>query len=157
MIQKYSSIAMIAGLFLLCNPVLAQQEVNEFELVKTVLHMEKRNYIRQYIDLNEEDQEIFWTIYDDFDSKHGKILRERINLLQEYTSKYPDISNSDAERIVKENLDLEKDEAKLKKKCFRLMKRKINAKTAAQFIRIEEYIQGEIKNYLLRDLPFINN
>jgi len=133
----------------------AQKALNEFELVKDIFGKEKRSLIAENIDLTEEQMEVFWTIYDDYDSDHGKILKVRFDLLSNYTSKYSSMSHEVAEDMIDDLVKSRKKEVRLEKKYARLIRRKINAKAAARFIFMEDYIQLKIREHILSDLPFI--
>ena len=82
-------------------------------------------------------------------------MKDRILLIEEYLTKLPTLSETDADQIalkaMKNNASLTGLGAKHKKK----IKKEIGAVNAAKFIQLESYIQNTVLLAITESLPFI--
>ena len=136
-------------------PAISQKLRSEFEIFKAVFNTEKTNYIAQQMSLNENEEKLFWPIYEDYEIDRAKFSGKRWDTLQKYALAYTSISRSDAVSYTNDLLNYQKKELRLKKKYFNMISSKLSASTAARFIQLEEYINYRVKYAILGDLSFV--
>jgi len=151
-------IAIIIGLILGLFPGLnqaaqAQSDKEEIELYQAAFGMEKKEIIAGFLKLDENNP--FWAIYDEYETKRKELGKKRIELLKKYTTNYDNMSDAMADEIIKEIISQRKSTDKLIETYYGKVKKASGSKVAAQFYEIENYVLSGIRAEILESIPFI--
>ncbi|WP_224483833.1 hypothetical protein [Robertkochia aurantiaca] len=128
---------------------------SELELIKDAWGLEKKQMIAEFMDLSDQDSEVFWPLYETYMSDKQKLSAERFGILKDYAENYPDISDEQADdltiRLFKNNMEIEK----LQLKHYKKMRKELSPLLASQFFQGEKYIESVLRTDLQSNIPFI--
>ncbi|WP_274475166.1 hypothetical protein [Mangrovimonas aestuarii] len=153
--MKSALFVAITAIALLMGGLGFSQTSDELQLIQDVWGAEKKDLIKDYMNLSPSDAEKFWPVYDEYTTARQSLGKERIKILQDYANSYENLTDEQAdnlvERLYKNNMDLEK----LDYKYYKKMKKVISPLQASKFIQVEKYIETVLKVELQSSIPFI--
>lgn len=130
---------------------------DEIALIKDVLKSEKKDLVKQYMGLAEDQSAKFWPLYEEFQNQRSGLNRERLQLIKDYAAQYSQLNDDQAKSLIKRAIKNDKANLKLKDKYFKKMSKKIGALKAAQYIQMEDYFQTLIRYEIQDAIPFIGD
>ena len=133
----------------------AQISQEEVSIVQNLYGMEKRTIYMQVMDLTPTDSLSFWPLYDKFEMERKELGMRRVRLMQQLTSKYPNISNEEIDEIVEESHEIAEEMLSLEKDFYDEIKEVTSVAVAAKFYQIERFLNTAISMKLAENLPFI--
>ncbi len=123
------------------------------DLVLNHLLVEKRNYVKETIELNEKEGTVFWPLYDDYEKNKASIFFRYSTFLKKYTQEHENMSNAKAEEIMQEILTIQTDDFEAKQTYFKKLRLKLPDKRLFQYFVIEERVNADFYTFLLKELP----
>jgi len=150
---------MLAGLILctltLATPLAADGVDSYIELLRSDLQADKRLLVEYSMELSEEDAELFWPIYDDYERERIALGDRQLELIK----KYPDAVNVTGPETVRDLsadwLALRSDEVKLVTKYYKKAEKQIRPRIAARWMQIEYRVGLLIGVQLASEIPLI--
>lgn len=133
----------------------AQTANEEIDLLQALYGMQKKEIVAGFIDLQGEQSDAFWTLYDAYEAERKALGIQRINLIGVYAEFYNDLDEGGTDVLVKEMLRLVDKNDALIAKYYGKLKKKASVKSAAQFVQIEHYLLSSIRAEILEEIPFI--
>src|SRR4051795_12150090 len=88
-----------AVMLLLSFPVFAQSNKEDIDIIQSAFGKEKKDIVKEYMQVNEQKSGAFWKLYDEYEDKRKAIGRERINLIQQYADNMDSLNDSKAKQI----------------------------------------------------------
>jgi len=131
--------------------------IEEIEVVQNLFGAEKKAIIEENVDLTGVDKEVFWKLYQEYETARKQIGKEKLELLNKYTTKKGKVTNTQAENLLKVAIPLREREDKLILNYTKKLKKATNALVAAQFYQIEHYISDGIRFSILHNIDFIQD
>jgi hypothetical protein len=148
--MKKISVIIIAFLFTLAS--YAQSQKEELDMLQSLFGMQKKEWVAQYIELNDTQKNDFWILYDEYETKRKEYGQKKFGLLMKYVNDYGEIKAANAESFMKDAISLRKNSEKLVDSYYKKIKKKTDPVVAMQFYQIENYISNLIRSELLEDL-----
>ena len=133
----------------------AQSNKEEVEMYQAIFGMEKKEISSKLITLTEENQEKFWTIYDQYETERKAIGQKRIELLTRYADMYADIDEENVTPLVKEAMAIRAENDKLIKSYYGKISKEVGHVAAAQFYQLEHYFMSEINVAIYSNVPMV--
>ncbi|MEN8187013.1 MAG: hypothetical protein ABFR05_07785 [Bacteroidota bacterium] len=143
--------------FLFTSIGFAQTYQDEVALIQSLYGMEKKEYVAEFVELDADELNDFWKLYDDYEIKRKKIGKKRYDLIWNYVNIHGDLKPEDAEMFMKEALPIRHDFDDLLDHYYSKIKHKTDPVVALQFYQIESYIADVIRTELLEDIYVIKN
>lgn len=137
------------------SAVMAQSDTEEIDLVQSVFGMEKKAVVAEFIQAEGINNDVFWDIYDEYETKRKELGKRRLALLNTYSNTYFSLDDAATENILNEMMQLQVNTDRLIGTYARKIKKKVDVKTAAQFYQIEGYILSKIRTEILENIPVI--
>ena len=134
---------------------LAQQSKDELAVVQNMYGIEKRKLVSDYMQIPEAQAVAFWSIYDKYESDRKELGAKRFDLIGQYADNYKSLTDEKADEIAKGILKNNVEYDKLHESYYGKVKKATSAITAAKFIQLEIYLQGEIRSEISENIPFI--
>ena len=128
---------------------------DELKMIKDYLKSEKRDLVKEYMKLDEGQSAKFWPMYDEFQGAKGKNGQDRIQIIKDYGSQYPTMTDAQASSLVKRTLSNDKAYTKLQEKYFKKFSKAVSPIKAAQFMQLEDYFRTMIRSEVQEAIPFI--
>jgi hypothetical protein len=133
----------------------AQSSQSEVQLIRNLWGNAKEELVRQYMDLNPEEADKFWPVYEAYTSDRGKLGTERIAIIEDYARNYTTLTDSKIDKLTQRLFKNELQLDKLQQKYYGKMKKALSPMRASQFMQLEKYLQTMIRYELQNNLPFI--
>lgn len=148
---KFLSVLCITAIFSQTGN--AQTYNGEVELFQSLFGMQKKEIVAEF--LNIDDNDTFWPMYDEYETKRQQLGKERMVLLLEYVENYDVLNNENYDILVADMISLRKGTDKLMDQYYKKIKKTSGSKKAAQFFQIEGYFLSEIRTSIFEGIPFI--
>lgn len=143
------------ALLTVTSGVLAQSHKEEIDLVQSVFGMEKKAVVSEFIQPDGAKKDIFWEIYDEYETKRKELGKRRLALLNSYADTYDSMDEATTGKILNEMMSLQISTDKLIGTYAKKIEKKVEVKTAAQFYQIEGYVLSKIRTTILENIPVI--
>ncbi|HSH20347.1 MAG TPA: hypothetical protein VLA03_07825 [Draconibacterium sp.] len=133
----------------------AQSNVEEIDLMQSVYGMQKKDLIAKHMKLESGQADLFWQLYDEYEIARKEIGLKRVKNIELYAEKYDNLTNVDADALIKASMDVQTSFIKLWDKTYKKMAKSISSVTAAQFIQAEMFFENMVRQELLMEIPLI--
>ena len=140
---------------LVTSLIVKAQSSDDINLVQSLWGMEKKAIVEEYMDLSAEEESLFWTEYDVYETSRKELGKERIAIINAYVENFESLSDEKATELMNKAIANNIAIQKLAKKTFKKLSKLISPVKAAQFIQLENYFIISIQMYLQENLPFI--
>ena len=161
--MKRLAIALVIGasLLLIQSVALAQKSETpasgatvseqDIELLRSDIRSTKKQIIAANMKLTGAQAEKFWPVYDAYTQETTKLGDGRYALIKEYANHYEDMTDAQAETLVKKMATLDEQTANLRQQWIPKFEKVLSGKQTALFFQLERRIT------LLLDLQFAAN
>ncbi len=131
-----------------------QKNVEEYiELLRTSVGPQKDEIMGAVLALDADQAKKFWPIYSEYDAELTKLNDLRIANIQEYARNYNQMTDAQADELIKKDLDYQKQSAELLAKYYGRVKESLGAIQAARFVQIEDQLLMLIDLQIASALP----
>jgi len=149
-------LALFAGLFAAAVPAQAQDQAqNEqyMELMRQDLWSNKLAVMTEAMALTDEQGEVFWPIYRDYQTKFMEIGDKRIAMIKDYAENYENMTGEKANELMKIWFSNHKDRLSLLEKTAKKVAKDVDPVIAARFIQVEDSVGMLIDLQIASELP----
>ena len=144
----------IACILLVTASVHAQTN-DELTLIQSIWGMDKKAIIEEFMDLSEQEESVFWTLYEPYEDARKELGSERVSIITDYVESYASLSNEKATELMNAAINNNIAMQKLLKKTFKKMSKELTPLRAGQFIQMENYLMNMILMSIQNELPFV--
>lgn len=141
----------------LCMTKVSYSQTNNADIavVQSLFSMDKRLIIQGCMQLNDEEQKSFWLIYEQYEKRRQRIERESFLLLMEYSEKYMNMDDAQADELIMHFMKSMEGFNNLHQIYFKKMKKAVGGLKAAKFIQIETFFQTTLLANVQRQVPVV--
>jgi hypothetical protein len=145
------------GLFLLFagSFIMAQSIDDYIEIQREVLNMEKKAAIAEVMMLTEEEGEIFWPLYNEYNNELYKIQTKRVKLIKDFAENYDKMTSEKADEIWMAFFDYRTELLKLNKQYYKKFKKEMPAEKVVKYFQAENKIAVLVDFTLASEIPFL--
>jgi len=129
-------------------PTVSEQDI---ELLRSDIRSTKKQIISENMKLTDAQAEKFWPVYDAYTQKTTKLGDGRYALIKEYANHYEDMTDAEAETLVRKMAALDEQTADLRQQWIPKFRKVLSGKQTALFFQLDRRIN------LLLDLQFAAN
>jgi hypothetical protein len=143
----------------LCLTVVFGQSVNaqtyneEVDFFQSIFGMQKKEIVAEFLSVENDDT--FWVMYDEYETKRKAMGKERLAVLLDYVENYDMLTNDKYDELIVDMISLRKGTDKLIDQYYKKIKKASGSKKAAQFFQIENYFLSEIRTTIFEGIPYI--
>ncbi len=120
----------------------AAEEGNELKMFRFALRMEKLDFVKKAMALTAEQEKKFLEQYDKYDIELKALNDDRLTIIKDYAEKFDNISDKDADKLVKRSLEFRKKRTALLEKYYGKVAKATSKVIAARFLQVEGVLQG---------------
>lgn len=131
------------------------QSDDDVNFIQELFGMEKKQVVADFVEPSEAQNEIFWKIYDEYETKRRELGKQRLELLKLYAEEYLTMTAEQADEWTRSVIDLQKKTDALIVSYYGMIKKDTDGLLATQFYQIENYILTYIRMHVLQDVPFV--
>jgi hypothetical protein len=124
-------------------------------MAQDIFGMSKKVMVANFVELPETD--VFWTIYEEYETKRAALGEETYKILLEYAGNYVNYSDDRAAIIMNNVLKQRKESEKLLVSYFKKIKKECGPKTATQFYMVQRFFDSTLRSEALGKLPILEN
>ena len=126
-------------------------------MIQAIYGKDKKSIVASFImPPDEAKKQVFWSLYDEYESERKSLGKKRIAVLEKYVNAYTTLNDKTTDSIMKEVMTLQKSTDGLIIKYYDKLKKSVGVKQAAQFYQIEGYLLSATRIYILGNIPFID-
>jgi hypothetical protein len=134
-------------------PELSKADVDMAKLQNALTKKRRELFAAGMGGLTAQHQEIFWSVYADFEQEKDTNSTARLNLLKGYTDNFATLTDADVVKMVNESAEIQKQTLGLRMKYFGILNQKIGAKAAGRFAHIDDYLTTIMRLSILDNMP----
>jgi len=146
------NLALFLLTFLFTITSFSQSFKQEIELMQSIYGMDKKEVVAEFIEVNDNQKEAFWKLYDEYEVKRNELGKKKIEIILKYINDYGEIKPAQAEMMMSQSIPLRKSSAGLIDTYYKKIKNKTDPVVAVQFYQIENYLSALIRIKLLEDV-----
>ena len=145
MIRNSLVLNMFLAVLALASLCHAQEEVpssfdSVIELVRSGMQANKTAIVGEAMDFSDKDAAAFWPIYRQYEYERSRLDDGRVDVIKEYTEKYPGLTDAEAEAMADRMFECDSRIAALKRKYYRKFNKVLPALTVTKFFQLERRI-----------------
>lgn len=118
------------------------EEGDELKMFRFVLRMDKLDFVKKAMHLNEEQEKKFLSQYVRYDIELKTLNDERLAIINDYAANIETITDKDADKLVKRSLNFRKQRTALLEKYYGKVAKATSKVIAARFLQVEAVLQG---------------
>ncbi len=156
----HSATTLLVGLFLVvgvlaaAGPTQAQTQNEQYmELMRQDLRTNKLAVMTEAMALTDEQGEVFWPIYREYQVKYMEIGDKRIAMIKDFAANYENMTGDKASELMKIWFSQKKDQLSLLEKTSKKIAKATAPVTAARFIQIENAVNMLVDLQIASELP----
>ena len=124
------------------TPSLDASEREQLDMMRASIRIDKRNFIKDAMELDKEEGKKFWSIYHQYEAELMKLNDIRQDIIEDYAKNYEDISEDKADQLVKKSFEFRKNRTSLLEKYYGKVAKALSKRIAARFMQVENVLQA---------------
>jgi len=155
--MRYISILAVLLIASLVLPVFAQEEkpADNMAIVRDAIRAQKKVLIADNMQLTETEATAFWPVYDEYQNAMKPLADRGIKMIQNYAANYENMTDEAAGAMLKEYMDIQKEQVKIKDTYLPKFQKVLPAKKVARYYQIENKIAAVINYDLADQIPLV--
>jgi hypothetical protein len=134
-------------------PVHAQGLVADEQILMKQVMTDKRAVYAKNLDMSESESRAFWPIYSEYEVKLKKVDDEFLALVNEFAEKYDTLNETDATRMLKTKMRLEKERMALKQTYTSKIAKVLPPVKALRYAQVETRIENLVRREVYGLIP----
>ncbi len=135
----------------------AQQATDYAEIVRSAISTEKKALIAEVMQFNDQQGQVFWPIYNEYQEKMYKIGTKKYQLIKNFADHFDNMPEEEAKDILKEADAIEGEYLKLKKAYVKKFLKILPAQTVLRYFQAENKIKLLIDAKISSEVPLLND
>ena len=148
------SSAVLAASFL-CITAQADDRDDAVDLVRKIYKFDRQTFIARNMTLTEKESVDFGPLYQSYRAEMDKLGDSLVKLVLEYKDLYPDISDKDAARLLKQYLVLEKEHGEKQAQYFKRAAKILPAAKVLRWAQLENRMDLQLRLQLAGAIPMV--
>lgn len=129
---------------------------NYIELLRSDINTQRVAIITEAMQFSQEEADIFWPIYKEYEFEGSKLGDKRIAIIKDYAEHFADMTDEKAKELAERQMNLDDEELKLERKFFKKMDKVLPSKTVVKFFQVDRQIDLLIKLQVAAGLPLLD-
>ena len=147
------------GLVIAADKPVVNEKFSDLEPAIQMLRQEvgkdRRAIVKANMLLTESEAARFWPLYDEYRAEMVKQGDRRVKVITDYAANRDSMSEDEANRILRERLDIEKEKIDIREKYAKKFQKELSARTTARFFQIDQKLDAAVDAALAARIPLI--
>jgi len=126
------------------------------QMLRQEVGQDRRDIVKSAMLLTESEGKTFWPLYDEYRAAMHKEGDRRVKVITDFIANRDGMSETQAEQLVKEALDIEKEKTGIKQDYVKKMMKVLSARTTARFFQIDSKLDAIVDAALAARIPLIH-
>jgi Xaa-Pro aminopeptidase len=144
----------IIAIFILASSFTFAQQ-SYFELLRQDLATKKVALITEVMQFTDDEADVFWPLYREFDFENAKIGDETLKLIKDYAANYENITDEKAIELMNASFDLKNKKLDLKRNYLKKFSKVIAPTRAVKLIQVINQIEMIVDIQIASQLPLV--
>jgi hypothetical protein len=140
----------------LASLAFAQTADDYIEITRSVLKTEKKAAIAEVMELNEQEAEVFWPLYNEFNEKMYTVQTKRVKIIKDFAANYESMTDLKADELWTSSMNFKQESLNLTKQYYKKFKKILPAGKAAKYFQAENKIATLIDYQLAVEIPMLD-
>lgn len=142
------------GTFIFLSTI-AQSNKEDVDMIQAMYGKQKKEIAAAFIIVTDAKKDVFWKMYDAYETERKALGQKRVKLLEKYANTYDTLGDKSTDAIIKQTMALQKSTDGLIAKYYDKIMKGVGTKPAAQFYQLESYLLNVVRAYIMSNIPFI--
>jgi len=125
------------------------------QMLRDDIGKDRREIVKANMLLTNSEAARFWPIYDEYRADMVKLGDRRVKLITDYAASRNSMSEDEANRLLKEALDIDKRRVEIKEDYIKKFEKELSARTTARFFHIESKLDAVGDSVRAAKIPLI--
>jgi hypothetical protein len=137
-------------------PARAGEAANaNLDILRDTIRANKKALVAVNLGLTDAEAKEFWPVYDRYEKDLKGVNDRLVQVIDDYTSHFKDLSNDQARKLVDDYLGAEEDRAKVRRTYVGDFAKALPGKKVARFYQIENKMDAIIRYDLAATIPVV--
>ena len=132
-----------------------QAQENLMEMVRSDVRAEAQQIMAVALQLTDEQAQIFWPMYREYELDRSKWGDSRLGLIKQYAEQYEMMSDAAAAELVESWFAIQADRMELYKGFYNRVSEALGASVAARFLQVENQLGMLIDLQIAQEMPLV--
>jgi len=128
---------------------------SNLDILRDTIRANKKALVAVNLGLTDAEAKEFWPVYDRYEKDLKGVNDRLVQVIDDYTSHFKDLSNDQARKLVDDYLAVEEDRAKVRRTYVDDFAKALPGKKVARFYQIENKMDAVIRYELAADIPVV--
>ena len=130
-------------------------ESDYVEMLKKNIQDESKMIVADNLTLTEEQAEIFWPLYDEYDAAYDKLVDERVKVIEDYMMDYYGLDEETGKELITKSIELKQKVVDIQKEYINKMMEVLPVSIVGKFFQIDNRIAAIIDIARMANIPFV--
>ncbi|MBT8387927.1 MAG: hypothetical protein KJO12_10990 [Ignavibacteria bacterium] len=130
-------------------------ESDYVEMLKKNIQDESKVIVADNLTLTEEQAEIFWPLYDEYDAAYDKLVDERVKVIEDYMMNYYGLDEETGKELITKSIELKQKVVDIQKEYINKMMEVLPVSIVGKFFQIDNRIAAIIDIARMANIPFV--
>lgn len=146
----------IGTLFMFLASMAFTQTADDYiEVLRSVLKTEKKAAIAEVMQLNEQEAEVFWPLYNEFNEKMYTVQSKRVKIIKDFAANFDSMTDVKADELWTASMNFKQESLNLTKQYYKKFKKILPAGKAAKYFQAENKIAALVDYELAAEIPLV--
>lgn len=146
----------IGTLFMFLASMAFTQTADDYiEVLRSVLKTEKKAAIAEVMQLNEQEAEVFWPLYNEFNEKMYTVQSKRVKIIKDFAANFDNMTDVKADELWTASMNFKQESLNLTKQYYKKFKKILPAGKAAKYFQAENKIAALVDYELAAEIPLV--
>jgi len=137
-------------------PAWAGEAANaNLDILRDTIRANKKALVAVNLGLTDAEAKEFWPVYDRYEKDLKSVNDRLVQVIDDYTSHFKDLSNDQARKLVDDYLAVEEDRAKVRRTYVGDFAKALPGKKVARFYQIENKMDAVVRYDLAATIPVV--
>jgi hypothetical protein len=132
------------------------QANDELTILQSLFGMEKKAIVAEFVQLDNTQQQAFWTLYEEYEVERKELGVSRLDLIVQYAGQYESMTDEQAAEFMSQLIDQRKKTDKVLDTYYKKISKATSPMIGLQFFQVESYILTAVRMYILDQVPFVS-
>lgn len=149
-------------LIILCMSMMAPAfakdgDTANMDILREKMKADKKLVVAANMGLTDAEGQKFWPIYEGYQRDLKKVNEQMLKVITAYADAYNKgpLSDNVAKNLLRDAMDVEEAELKLKRKYAPIVEKSIGAAKAARYMQVESKIRAALKYEMADQIPLV--
>jgi len=132
-------------------------ESDYVEMLKKNIQDESRMIVAENLTLTEEQAEIFWPLYDEYDAAYDGLVNERVKIIEDYMMNYYGLDEEIGKELIDKSIELKKKAVDLQEEYINKMLDVLPISVVGKFFQVDSRIAAVIDIARMANIPLMRD